>query len=268
MSNQATEAKPKPKPRRDPNRMHPSDGGRIVSMCPRKFRYNSLDETRKPTKGMVAGTLLHAFVLGGDKIVPVPFNDLKSAAARKCWADALAEGATPCMQKDYPHYSEAAARCATAIEERFGKPPTFWEREKLMRWKTASGARAEGTTDLVVQQDGQRTIVEVKLTTDIASFSNRIREQHYHVQRAAYIEGQSELFPSDYIEHVFLVVEATAPYCLRWVGCDPMAAICGENMWYRAGEIFQKCMKEDNWPDWEPTVHEARGHEIAEWGSR
>lgn len=239
--------------------MHPSSAGKALDWSPRKWR-NYLDSDYSPSRRMVNGSAVHSVMLGGKELVEIKADDMRKKATKEAFQEAIAAGKLPVLTKEFEPIHLASSAGLRALNERY---PGSRINEETIQWESHD-TPCEGTPDSLHPLPGGSTVIEVKTTENIAAFDNVIARCHYDCQAAAYLDAATATYGGVW-GHRFLVIETTAPYCVRWVRLDENALFIGERKWETVCELFRSCHSTKKWPDYSDHVYEPKPWEAARW---
>lgn len=222
-----------------------------------------------PTATMDRGSLIHALLLGkGRQLAVIECDDWKKPANRKERDKHRAEGRLVVTRKLY----EESMSAATALDAKLKRRGFVFNgsSEVTLVWKETADNGAEvncrGRADHVV---GER-IYDLKIGD---ANPRRIRRGHltamgYDIQGAAYPRALEYALPQLRGRATFtlLFCEPEPPYCVTPVRFAGSLRELGERKWLRAVNYWERCLREQEWPDYLPDgdvmFAEARGYEL------
>jgi hypothetical protein len=206
-------------------------------------------DERDPSAAMDRGTIVHGLLLGGSNFEELDFADFRTNAAKAARDAVRAQGRTPVLSHKLAELRETVGACRAALLEA-GINLSRYKREHNVLWTSPEGIECEGTLDAF----DDASIVDVKVCESAhpEKFSRHVYDFGYDVQAAAYTEALDTLEPerAGRRQYIWAVVEPDAPYrCLvRNIGA--MYLEIGRNRWSRAKATWQRCLRENSWPDY------------------
>lgn len=222
---------------------------------PARYRW-SQDHPEKPKAAFDVGHAAHAKVLGrGSDIVTIPATLLspgeaiRSAAAKKWEADAIAEGKVVIKPK-------VAAEVDAMAEAVLAKPEARrllelpGDSEVSMWWRdTVTGVECRGRVDRLIQCGDQVVNLDLKSTNDatLYGFSKSAADYGYHVQDAAYDDGFYHI-TGERLPCVLIAVEKAPPHLVALFEFTPTDVDAGLAMWRKALRLLTTCRAQNRWP--------------------
>ena len=204
------------------------------------------------TKAQRKGSLWHELALGnGRGVVIVSADDWRTKIAKEARDEAIADGKTPALEKEY----DEAALIAKPISERlrFLAGTNNFTTETVFAWQreTSSGPIwCRAMADLIAVKT--RTIVDLKTTTSLSTEALERRMMDYDTQDVFYQSGLSSIYPewAGRTRFIFLFVESSAPYAMRAVEIPESWRETARPIIDRAAETFARCLKTAHWPSY------------------
>ena len=209
---------------------------------------------RAPTKATDLGSVVHAIVLGkGKQFAPVPFDDYRTAAARKTRDDMRTEGLVPLLWHEHDNATVIAERVREGLAAR--GIVLDGRSEFAIEWEEPSRngpVLCRGMMDHVWLDAGR--ILDLKIVADASEKAiERSAERFgYAIQATAYQRALSRLRPAlaGRTEFLFAFCETEDPYAMNvTTPCGAFREI-GERRWRRAVETWGHCTEHDDWPDY------------------
>ncbi|GCD38020.1 hypothetical protein OEIGOIKO_05830 [Streptomyces chrestomyceticus JCM 4735] len=238
-----------------------SSGARklLPPSCPALFRHEQ-DNPPQPKATFDFGQAAHRLVLGaGPELVPLDFDDWRTAAARDEREAVRASGAMPLLRKDYDVVQAMAAAlwqhpvARKLFEPGSGTPesalvwrdgPTGVMRRALLDWRPIPGP-------------GRMVIPDYKTTrsADPTALQRAMHEYGYHQQADWYRSGCRALgLAGDDAQFVFVCQEKTPPYLVIVYQPSAMAMRIGAARNRRAIETYAECAATGRWPGYSDDI--------------
>jgi hypothetical protein len=224
-----------------------------------------------PTAEMDRGTLLHALLLGAglSRIEVVECNDWKKKDNQEI-RDALRDaGQVPVTRRLYDDAVLAAGR----LKERLrAKGYEFKGHSEVTLIWNETAERDEvicrGRMDHLIEGNA----FDLKITDDANPrvIDNRMTAMGYDIQGIAYTRGLAYALPDlrGRTSFTFLFCEPNPPYAVTPVQCMGSLRELGERKWRAAVSIWNRCLRDERWPDYTDGIHyaEAKPWQLAEYG--
>lgn len=225
------------------------------------------DETKYDT-----GTASHDMLLEGGKNVVIVdgFDDWRKGAAQEARKEAIANGKTALLRKEYDVVAEKVDAAVRQIRECtelcINDLSLDGEAELTYIWK-------EKDVWLRIRPDwishDKRLMLDLKNTATSANplvYSNHIVKMGYPVQSALYRRGVRAVHSTD-PNFVFMAQENTPPYLCSFHSLDLMLADMADQQVEAGIKIWRKCLKTGQWPGYTNRICYAEGKpwNFAEW---
>jgi hypothetical protein len=267
-----------------PIRFRQSYAKTLLHDCPALLRLQMVNEGRKATKAMNAGSLLDYLVFGqSDRYELVdaryrsgprdgqPCTDWTGKEAREARAEVEQRGLLPVLAQEVENLTPTAdairARIVKLAREMAGsRGAAEILYQPAMEWTSALGVDCAGTPDVVVVvnlpdlRGGPDLLkvctIDVKHTAALGKgkFERQIADMCWDVQAAAYREGSAKWVESErgkpafHLDHVILATSSIA------VGLPPVARLLapaflsgGHRRWEKAQREWRFCVETDEW---------------------
>lgn len=216
------------------------------------------------TSSMDRGTLLHKLLLGrGAALEVIEASDFRKKDAREARDAAREAGKLPVLA----HELEAAEVAVEQIRRKLDARGVAFDGdpEVTVTWTEHADSGAEvlcrGRIDNLFERSG--VIVDLKTGGDASPGRcvARIYEHGLDVQAAAYLSAIEKEHPEiqGRAKFVFVFVEWSPPYGVAFGELDGEYRTIGERRWRRAVNLWERCLREDRWPDYE------RGEKVSFW---
>lgn len=192
--------------------------------------------TEAQTRGKVVDALL--FGVGATIVVRKPRERL-----------AAGPGEIVLLQSELDEATEIANSAKAAWRERFDVSPLPGFAQQRLAWTADGGILCSGRPDYFDPVTG--VIVDLKTCRSISDrgIKYAIRDYGWDIQAAAYLEGASGKTVDGVAPSVaFLAVEASSPYCTRWVTWSALAMGEATAKWRRACAVWKDCLASESWP--------------------
>ena len=218
------------------------------AIAPAYYKHRKGQEWR-PSRSMELGTCIHSLVLEGRKDYAVgPQVDRRTKAGKDEWQLFCEDNIgkiiiTPDEEALINGCFEACAPLLNHCEydaNRDVETSMFWERD---------GIRCKGRPDMICTINGELSIVDLKTTTEIASFESKFYRFRYDVQAAWYQYGlKKSMALSDTPAFWFLVVDTEAPHLCQFMrpATDLLASANAKIETDLA--YFKRCEQAQDWP--------------------
>lgn len=233
------------------HRLHPTSGKDVLALCPREYRYKQ-DNRGPSTDTQNNGTLCHSLTFGGKKAELLPFDSMRTSAAKEWWAAAEKRGVIPMKSGDKMAHIDAAAKEARfAIMSRFGCIPDAPNNdcEVQLDWASPEGAECSGTPDCVLVFSQEVVILDLKTWDTLSTFARTIVSCGYHIQLAGYVQAVALKYPGKRIRVVFLAQSLKPPYCNLFVWLSDDVRDYGRQKWQEACEKYAALTAGDFWEE-------------------
>lgn len=204
------------------------------------------------SEALEIGRAAHALALLGEDICAViDAPDWRSAAAREARDAARAAGRIPVLpprHKMICDMAEAVRPYLVAVREA--------KREVTAIWRDAGvlcRARFDGLSD-----DPNAPVWDYKTTVDASpgTFARAVWRYGYDLQAAWYSRGYKVLTNRAPAGFIFIAQEKTPPYAVTLHKLTPEAYEYAERRCGDALSVWSRCIELDDWPSYEPVVHE------------
>lgn len=217
--------------------------------------------TEPPSNIMNIGSAAHVLLLEPeriDDIVPIPYEDWRSAASRELRDDALLVGKIPLLQHDADRAVTMARQADYALRmspdldglgETFSEV-TYWWRETRV---TAAGHDVDAYLRCrpdMVSADGT-IIVSYKTTGMIAhpdAYMRTLLNAGHDLQAAFEISGVEAVERVRVANYLWLVQETEEPYACSLIGMSPQLRHYGLSRLDQAVIRWGEAMASDRWP--------------------
>lgn len=214
-------------------------------------RLNPRFERNEETKFDV-GNVAHKLMIGrGKDIVPLPFDDWRTKAAKEARDAYAGQGKLAVLEKQFARASAMAGAAREQLKLR-GLDHLFAEGagEVVACWR-------EGDVwfrQMIDWLDMPRGIFVDFKTTDLSAaghnLSGMMSNAGWPIQAAMAQRGLDVLDPdrAGRRRYLFVVQEASLPYALQVVELTPGVLTMGRKMLDMAVDIWRHCMTENRWP--------------------
>jgi len=219
---------------------------------------------REQTEAMKQGQLVHAIISGHrGQLDVIDAPDFRTNAARELRDDAIAAGRTPVLQRNY---EDALLVCATyrQLLDEQGIDLSDGEYEVPIEWHETGRSGpvvCRGMLDYFSPSTGK--IIEFKTISSAGpeTCAANAYRLGYDIQHAANISAAIKLCPelAGRIDYRFVFIEMDMkkreiqpPYVIVPRKVTGTFAELGERRWYRAVEIWERCLINDDWPAYPP----------------
>lgn len=218
------------------------------------------NKPRPPSDGMTKGQIIHALVLNdADRLEVIDADDFRSKAAREARDAALLAGKTPVAGPKYAEALEVADRILQRIIE-LGYDLSKGTTEQRIEW--AEGAVhgdiiCHGHLDWL--RNDRQLVIDLKTTDQSAHpdlCAGRLLRTAGVIQDAAYRRAVASRDPrlAGRVEFNFLFAQTVEPFAVTPIECAGSMREIGENRWYRAIELWSRCIKTNQWPSYSQSV--------------
>ena len=242
-----------------PDRVYHSDvetlsstGARKILHSPALFRYEQ-DHPAEYSPTFNLGHAAHTMVLSaGAAIERIDADNYRTKDARRLREEALAEGKTPLLPREYEQVTDMYQACLD--HPVVGK---LIERDDLVReasmfWvDKTTGAACRARPDLATAD--WSLVVDYKTTTDASpsAFMKTVGTYWYHCQQSWYQDAVEHFTGNDPM-FVFVVQEKDPPYQLAVYELDLTAVEIARAMNAKARLTWKACMDSGVWPSYNP----------------
>jgi hypothetical protein len=203
------------------------------------------------------GKAAHRLVLGvGPEIVKLPYDDLRTAAAKAFKAEAEERGAVVLKEPEWVavHGMAEALRAhpvaAALFDPERGHPEQslFWPDEPT---GVTLRARLDWLPDTT--PGGRLIIPDYKTATsaDPREFARKAPDYGYDLQDPMYTDGARALGLGDDIAFVFIVQQKTPPYLVSGVQLHDDDRWVARQRIRRATDLFHQCTTTNHWPGYD-----------------
>lgn len=218
------------------------------SVAPLYYKHKKSQEW-KPSRSMEMGTLIHSYILEGQRDWAVgPTVDKRTKAGKEEW-QAFCEdniGKVIITQDEESVIMGCANACTPLfknIESDFTQnveTSVFWVRD---------GVQCKGRPDLIGDVNGEFSIIDLKTTNDIRSFDSKFFSFRYDVQAAWYQYGVQQAMKLDKAPAFwFLVVDTEAPHLAQLVRASYELLDQANDKIEEEIAYFKRCEELDQWP--------------------
>ena len=246
-----------------PDRVYHSDvetlsstGARKILRSPARFKWD-LDHPSPYKRQFEIGHAAHTMVLSaGAAIERIDADSYRTKDARHLREEALAEGKTPLLPREYDQVTDMYQACLD--HPVVGK---LIERDDLVReasmfWLDgATGAACRARPDLATAD--WSLLIDYKTTVDASpvGFAKSLGNFWYHCQQSWYQDAVKHFTGRD-PAFVFIAQEKTPPYLVGVYVVDQTAIELADAMNRKARFTWKACTETGNWPGYtpEPTV--------------
>jgi hypothetical protein len=209
---------------------------------------------RNTDKQFDLGTAAHAMLIGrGKEIVPIPFDNWLTKAAKEAREEAALAGKQAVLQSQYERAAEMVATALLQLDAR-GLSGLFNSKlgagELVMAWEE-SGVWLRQMVDWLTADE--LTFVDYKSTNLNSAPQNLGRIMHsagWPIQAAMARRGLDVLSPdtTGRRHYLFILQETVPPHALQVCEMSEAVQTMGRKMLAVAVEIWERCMAENNWP--------------------
>lgn len=233
-----------------------STGARKILRSPALFRHEQ-DHPAAYSPTFNLGHAAHTMVLSaGAAIEQIDADNYRTKDARHLREEALAEGKTPLLPREYEQVTDMYQACLD--HPVVGK---LIERDDLVReasmfWvDETTGAACRARPDLATAD--WSLLIDYKTTVDAspAGFAKSLGNFWYHCQQAWYMDAVKHFSGRD-PAFVFIAQEKTPPYLVGVYVVDQTAIELADAMNRKARFTWKACTETGKWPGYtpEPTV--------------
>ena len=229
----------------------------LLNRSPEHYKHYKIEES----DALIFGSAFHCLVLEPDlfdkKFAINPFPDMRTKAAKEWKQEQNELGARILSEKDY---LKMLTMCEKIRAHDIGKAlldPTqgkaelsaYWidNNKKLWRHDTPTFRLCRARTDFLNTAHG--VLIDLKTSNDAgySDFSRQIANYRYHVQDAFYTDGFRQC-GIDVNTFIFVVIEKAPPYGIGIYELSAEDRQWGREMYQRDLRVFDRCMKEQQWP--------------------
>lgn len=208
-------------------------------------------ESRKATKAMDRGSIIHGLLLGsGQEIHVIYAENYRTKLAQEEKKEAYEAGKIPILVKDMTEITEAMK---TITEQITDLSPYFFEpheSELTVKYELDNGVKCQSRIDWIQPETGR--IIDLKTTADGSpeKIDKSIINFGYDIQEAMYTKCAEKAFPemAGRFQWEFLFIETEAPYMVSIVETDSTMSWMGEHKLNRASDKWAECLQSDIWP--------------------
>lgn len=230
--------------------------------------------SRKSTKAMDAGQLVHCLLLGqGPNVVVVRgFDDWRKDAAKAQKKELLAVGALPVLQKDLDEAEEVVAHVAprlpldlrsgiteaTILWEELAPVPQHPDDARISgRFVVPCRARLDHYDTGVISDFKCREELNVK------GFKRELEFNSHGIQPGIYARGVEAAFPdlAGLVKFQYVLLELSPPYCVVVIAVEGDRLMVGDRVWSHVVPRWAECLSSGVWPG--PTSEVVR--EVPTW---
>lgn len=253
---------------RDYHALHGASASRLRKLwqsTPAHLRAE-MDEPREDNPAFKLGTLAHAVILEPDKPLPNLVTPPDEYAPGKKWTYAATackewrasqerEGNTVLSREDY---DALLGMTASVAAHPWAAASLESGRSEVTCLVHDSANRVDVRCRLDFVPDARPYLVDFKtaLSASAREFERAAFSHGYHIQAALYLAAWNALAGSDdkRSEFRFVVVEKTPPYAVNVFDASPEFLSRGAEDFKRTLALFARCVAEDHWPAYEPTI--------------
>lgn len=245
--------------------LHQSLAGRLIGLSPLHAWYKAFgqqpgEEEFNDAKSF--GTLAHALLLGGGRLVAVEADDWRTKDAREKRDAALAEGKTPVLARRLDEAGKLVERVKAELA-RMGYPAISGRSEVIAIWKE-SGIWCQGMVDhLIIPPTKRKTdhaiIYDFKFSTEPVTkkkCEQKFIEYGYDIQETVYRSAVETILPRfrGRVDSFYVFAEVNAPNAVRIGGVSGSMRTSGMLRWTEAKSEWRKHLAkfgtEIPWPDY------------------
>lgn len=204
------------------------------------------------TESHEKGTLIHALLLGDERVVVVEAGDWRTKAARERRQEIQADGGIAVLEEDHAEAEIVAETLRTNFEEKGislkgeSELPIFWTEQ------AANGeiVQCRGLLDKVDLETGEIRDLKSCASAHPEAISRHIDAYRYDVQHTAYTRAVGKVLPrlQGRVRMTFVFFELVPPYVVVPVVLDGMYREMGERRWKRAVDAFGEGQRNTRWP--------------------
>lgn len=247
----------------DPHPLQSSYAKLLATHAPAEFKYQS--ENRRHATYFDAGQAVHELVLEGEfkSVVVLPFDDMRTKAAREARDEAYANDKTPMLERDLVDVRAMAqaVRDSELAQSVFvvGHPEV-----SALAKDDVHDVYLQARVDWLRDLEGRPVIVDLKTTAKGASprtFNREAAERRYHFSASFY---SRVLMALGYPEPTFLwvVVGKDAPHYVSVIEYSEVDRTAGDALVDYALRVYAECMKTGKWPAYDTHIHQS---ELPAW---
>jgi len=217
-------------------------GAKVLLDCPARYRWERDHPVIKREYDL--GHVAHRLILAkGSDFHVVDAPDWRTKSAQQIRDDTRSAGLVPILRHEF----DAALRMENAVlGSSAGQLFAVGRAEVSLSWvDEQTGVPLRGRVDWL----HPNAIVDVK-TCDKASptaIRRAVYDYGYTIQAAAYSEGVRAC-GLGILPFIFVFVEKAAPHLVTVAQLDEEAYAYGEQRWRDAIDLYDACVKADNWP--------------------
>lgn len=214
-----------------------------------------------PNNIMNLGSAAHLFLMEPERIddvVPVPYEDWRTNAAKEIRDKALAAGKIPLLKADADRAVIMAQRADIALQlspdlDGLGQTVselTYWWRETRVALNGMEHEAYLRCRPDMLSQDGT-IIISYKTTGTPAEpdrYMRHILDVGYDVQAAFEISGVEAVERTRVLHYLWLVQETEEPYACSLIGMTPQLRHLAMTRMDQAVMRWAECLATDRWP--------------------
>lgn len=218
------------------------------AVAPKYYKHRKAQQW-KPSRSMEMGTLIHSYILEGQRDWVVgPVIDKRTKAGKEEWQAFCEEHlgkviVTPDEEAMITGCFEACAPLLENVESDFSlnvETSVFWLRDNV---------QCKGRPDLIGDVNGEFSIIDLKTTSDIRAFDSKFFSFRYDVQAAWYQYGvQQAMKLKKPPAFWFLVVDTEAPHLAQLVRASSELLQQANDKIEEELAYFKRCEDSDTWP--------------------
>lgn len=235
----------------------------LITLCPAKVKQKLDDSSsRKVTRGMQRGSVVHQLVLGGRQyhtmqaVLESGKNKGKRAinmqgkAAQAERDIALANGFIPVFEHELDKLELAASAFRSQLQAH-GIEVDKCELEEERTWTTPEGLAAWGTPD--ARYRGRKVVtldLKYGATANPNDLDFHVFAMGYDIQGAAYEEEARQNGWSGPYEHLIVSGENEEPFCCTVNPLSESYMTIGRDRWQLAKAVWKRCLEHEDWPEY------------------
>ncbi len=218
---------------------------------------------KDPSKRMDMGGVCHHLLLGkGAEFAVLPFDDMRTKAAKESRDKSRAAGLIPITHVDHTEYEHTVAQVRKSLDAHgYFISPATGRSEMVVEWTENTRSGPIRCKCMIDHAEGKR-IYEVKFVEDASpAQSERTAENlDYALSAAAYIRGYAALHPEyrGEIEYRFLFCETQEPWSVYAPEPDGIFLESGETKWLTACDRWARCVRDNDYPGYQANGYISR----------
>jgi hypothetical protein len=213
-------------------------------------------EAPEPSDAMTEGAILDALLLGGKRIVEIPYDDFRKKDAQEERDAALAAGCIPVISRKLTKYDLCVDRIKRSIFDD-GFDLDKGHKQVTVFWvETAdSGVDVQCKARFDVLQGDLIADLKKARSAHPATLAKHIISYGYDIQCVAYMRAALKAGLSLTPTFQWLFVEADVPYAVTIAQASGALLKYGELRWRRAVNLWAQCLQNKSWPAYEKGPH-------------